>query len=212
MNNEFKKKFLLALKWFFYSFIWLGLILLAVDIITKNVVHHASGGNETWNVILIPNFLRISYVLNPNAAFGLGFDDPILNRVLYIIVAFIGLGIMIAVYVLRFKRIHKYVKACLSMMIVGAIGNLIDRLFYGFANYCVIDWIDFYGIWKWNFNIADSCIVVGTIMLIIWLIVAEIKDFRANKNRTKVTSPVLSKEEQRRENEAQEANNDNIES
>jgi hypothetical protein len=90
-------------------------------------------------------------------------------------------------------------------MAVGAIGNLIDRLFYTpeFLHNPyngVVDWIDFAGIWQFIFNIADSCVVVGTLMLIVYLIVDEIKEVRQKrKKEVKETGgKVLSKEEQKR--------------
>ena len=78
-------------------------------------------------------------------------------------------------------------------ILVGAIGNLIDRIFYG----KVVDFIDFFGIWHAIFNVADSFVVVGTIMLIIYLIVEEVKDYKARKAlEPKVEGKVLSKTEQ----------------
>ena len=72
-----------------------------------------------------------------------------------------------------------------------------DRLFYAKSGYCVVDWIDFCGIWRFIFNIADSGVVVGTIMLVVYLIIQEVKDYKANKmNEPKVEGKVLSKVEQ----------------
>lgn len=89
------------------------------------------------------------------------------------------------------------------MILAGAIGNVIDRIFYSpefLANPVngVVDWIDFYGIWKFNFNIADSCVVVAAIMLIVYMIVNEIIDYRKNnKDKPKEDNEkVLSKTEQ----------------
>ena len=169
------------LKWFFNSFIWLAVLLLAIDIITKLTV--AANKEYILNqsdqgIKLIPGFLAINYVENPNAAFSMGFANEDINRVLYIIVAIIGAFLIIGYYVWKYKKLNNYVKACLMMMSVGAVGNLIDRCFYGFSHFRVIDWINFYGIWGWNFNIADSSIVVGTIMLVVYLIVSEVKENR----------------------------------
>ena len=83
------------------------------------------------------------------------------------------------------------------LMLTGAIGNLIDRLFYAQSNFCVVDWIDFCGIWAYIFNLADSGIVVGTIMLIVWLIVEEVKEYKAQKAlEPKVEGKLISKTEQ----------------
>ena len=79
------------------------------------------------------------------------------------------------------------------MIIAGALGNAIDRIFFT-AEYLryidpstgkyitgVVDWIDFYGIWGFNFNIADSAVVVAVFMLIIYVIVTEIIAYRNKK-------------------------------
>ena len=187
-----------ALKWFFSSFIWLGLILLALDIVSKVLIFFLLGeGNSIPNPI-IPGFLTITCVLNPNAAFGLGFSDPVLNRVMYIIVYLIGLAILTGIYIVKYRKLSKLLRACLIMMAAGALGNLIDRLFYSFSGYQVIDWIDFYGIWKFVFNVADSSVVVGTIILIIWLIVTEVKDYKAKKAISAPEGKVLSADEKAR--------------
>ena len=132
----------------------------------------------------------------------MGFSDPNINRVLYIIIAFVGIGIITAVYVLKFKTLKCFVKACLMMIGFGALGNLIDRLFYAQSSFHVVDWINFYGIWDFHFNIADSAIVVGVIMLVVWLIVDEVKDYIKNKPaKVESKEKVLSSEEQRRQDE-----------
>lgn len=193
-----KQALLKALKWFFSSFIWLGLILLALDIVSKVLIFFLLGeGNSIPNPI-IPGFLTITCVLNPNAAFGLGFFDPVLNRVMYIIVYLIGLAILTGIYIIKYRKLSKLLRACLIMMAAGALGNLIDRLFYSFSGYQVIDWIDFYGIWKFVFNVADSSVVVGTIMLIIWLIVTEVKDYKTKKALVADEGKVLSADEKAR--------------
>jgi signal peptidase II len=196
--TNIKQALLKALKWFFSSFIWLGLILLALDIVSKVLIFFLLGeGNSIPNPI-IPGFLTITCVLNPNAAFGLGFFDPVLNRVMYIIVYLIGLAILTGIYIIKYRKLSKLLRACLIMMAAGALGNLIDRLFYSFSGYQVIDWIDFYGIWKFVFNVADSSVVVGTIMLIIWLIVTEVKDYKAKKALVADEGKVLSVDEKAR--------------
>lgn len=169
---------------FLNSFIWLAILLFVADLITKLVVAH--NREYIWaqgeqGLILIKGFLAINYVENPNAAFSMGFSNKEVNRVTYTIVAILGVICIIGYYVKKYKSTTRFVKACLMLMSVGGIGNLVNRLFFSFSHYCVIDWINFYGIWGFNFNIADSAIVVGTIMLIIHLIVTEVKENRAKQ-------------------------------
>ena len=208
-NESFGKKVLKGLKWFFFSYIWLGVLFLVVDLVTKLVIVNHFGAPDTGeSIVVIPNVVRIIYQVNEKAAMGIGFESAVVNRVIYCIVAFLGLGAILGFYIWKFKKINPLVKACLMLMAVGALGNLIDRLFYtpaflGAANNGVVDWIDFYfnyNVWAFTFNIADSCVVIGTIMLIVYLIVDEIKEFRKKKKEEVKASggKVLSKEEQSR--------------
>lgn len=208
--KQFWNKVLYGLKWFFFSFIWLFILFLVVDIVTKQaVVSYFKTHNQP--IQIIKGFLNINYTLNTKAAFGFGAGSDLTNRIIYIIVAIIGFGVIVGIYVWKFKKINNLTKACLMLMATGAIGNLIDRVFYSKqflttllyaaeSDGCVVDWIDFCGIWGYNFNIADSCVVVGTFTLIIYLIVEEIRD-AIKRKKLEVKEPagkVLSKEEQER--------------
>ena len=98
------------------------------------------------------------------------------------------------------------------MIVAGALGNCIDRIFYSasYLNYVdpstgkyitgVVDWIDFYGVWKFNFNVADIAVVVAAIMLIVYMIVMEIVEYNQKKKKepkkVEDTSKVVSKTEQ----------------
>lgn len=216
-NNE--NKVLKGLKWFFTSFIWLAIVMVLIDIATKHaVISYFKTHDEP--IVLIPGFLQINYTLNEAAAFGIGFDNATVNRVIYIIVALVGLGAIITYYVIRYKKINKYTRAVLMLIAAGALGNLIDRIFYSssfeWTSICsndngglVVDWIDFCGIWKFIFNIADSCVVIGVIMMIVYLIVDEVKIMK-EKRKQEIASnnneKVLSKEEKSRLENTNEAN------
>ena len=209
-----KEKLLKGLKWFYKSYIWLAVLLLAIDIITKQVIMHA--GMSAPAVIADWGFVHISYVLNPNAAFGFGATDPNVSRTIYLIVASLISAGLIFYLIWKRKEMKLLIRASLIMVITGAVGNMIDRIFYGplqgangLFQGMVVDWIDFYWFWGYNFNIVDSCIVVAAFILIIYVIVEEVKDYRAkNKSEVKpVNAPkkVLSKSEQEKlEREKQE--------
>lgn len=185
-----KEKILFGLKWFFNSFIWLGLVLLGLDIFTKQLMMALS--NNKIGVIADWGFVHISYVLNEGAAFGMGTGNPTANRIIYLVVAtLISIGLMCYLIIKR-KGTNKFIRATLIMVIVGAFGNMIDRIFYGplqgesgLFTGRVVDWIDFYWFWGYVFNIADCCIVIAAFMLIIYIIVQEVKDYRA-KNKSVV--------------------------
>ena len=192
MKNEFWGKVLKGLNWFLHSYIWLFIIFLATDIITKQCV--VRNMNEYQSIVLIPSwdsakpFLAITYVINTNAAFSFGVGSALANRIFYSIVAFCGFSIIVTIFIWKYKKLNGVVKACLMLIATGALGNLIDRLFYSAAFLHgadnlngVVDWIDFQIIWPFTFNIADSCVVVGVIMMIIFLIIDEVKLAKAKR-------------------------------
>lgn len=185
-----KEKLLKGLKWFYQSFIWLAVLLLAIDIISKQIIMHS--GVQAPGLIADWKFVHISYVLNPNAAFGFGASDPAVSRTIYLIVATLISSALIFYLIWKRKEMKLIVRASLILVVTGAVGNMIDRIFYGplqggngLFSGMVVDWIDFYWFWGYNFNIADSCIVVAAFMLIIYVIVSEVKDYMA-KNKTEV--------------------------
>jgi len=178
--SNFWKKFKAGLIWFFYSFIWLGLLLLILDFVTKRIIL-ANVGLGEW-IPLIPgdgSFLAITYVQNNGMAFGINFNDNTINAIFFISVSLIGMGILLFVLIKYWKRLNKLTKACLMLMLAGCLGNLIDRAFYVRADgaHFVVDWIAFFGPNGFpRFNLADSSLVVGAIILIVYLIVVEVKD------------------------------------
>jgi len=174
-----KEKVINASKWLFKSFIWLFIVLLGIDIATKQIIIHS--GVEPYSQVADWGFVRINYVLNYNAAFGLGASDHTVSRIIYLVTAsIISIG-LITYLIIKRKDMKLYIRACLVLIITGAIGNMIDRIFYA-PYYAVVDWIDFYWFWSYNFNIADCCIVIAAFMLIIYLIVTEVKEMIARRN------------------------------
>ena len=179
------------LKWFFESFIWLFVLGLVIDIVSKSIIK--TNMVEGDSIVLIPKFLAITFSYNEAAAFGMGFKEPEVNRWIYISVALLASAAILFFYIKKYKSYGKFLKACLMCILVGALGNLIDRLIYG----KVVDFIDFFGIWHAIFNVADSFVVIGTIMLVVFLILEEVKDYRAKKAaEPPVEGKVLSKTEQ----------------
>ena len=104
-------------------------------------------------VPLIKNFLNLTLVYNRGGAFGI-FQNQLL---LFVLVSFFAVGLIF--YNLRNKSNSIILKVVLSFILGGAIGNLIDRLRFGF----VIDFLDL-RIWP-VFNIADSVITIAALFL-----------------------------------------------
>ena len=208
-----KEKLLKVLRWFFASYIWLGIILLAADIISKNAIILNQDNIGPDGVVLIPGFLRVNYLINKNVVFGWDvFKNATANRAVFIVVALLVVAGLIFFLIKKWDKLNKFYKACIMMIIAGALGNTIDRIFYSisYLNYIdpktgqyitgVVDWIDFYGVWSFNFNIADSAVVVAAFMLIIYMIVVDIMDYRKKAKaapKKKIDNEkVLSKSEQ----------------
>ena len=210
-----KEKLVKGLKWFFNSYIWLGLLLLIIDIITKNVIvaNRQSIIDQGGNV-LIPGFLRINYIINNNLVFGLDiFKNELATRIVFSVIALLVTGGILVYLIKKWDKTNRFYKACLFMIIAGAVGNAIDRIFFSpeYLGYIdaggsyvayngVVDWIDFYGIWGFNFNIADSAVVVAAFMLIIYMVVTEIIEYRKKKKaepkKEEDNTKVVSKTEQ----------------
>ena len=134
------------------------IIFLAVDIISKLIISKYISLNES--ILIIKNFLNITYVRNTGVAWSL-FDN---QKLLVLIVSTIVIAGII-MYIKKNKPHSKIEQVAYSMILGGAIGNLIERLFYGY----VTDFIDVY-IFNYNypiFNLADTFIVIGAILLII---------------------------------------------
>ena len=194
-----KEKVINALKWFYQSFIWLFIIFLAIDIVTKQLIIHSGLEPDTGNY-LDWGFVHIGYILNYNAAFGLGTGNPVVSRILYLIIASLVSAGLVVYLILKRKETKLFVRACLVLIITGAVGNMIDRIFYA-PNYAVVDWIDFYWFWGYNFNIADSCIVVAAFMMIIYIIVLEVKDMIRKRNEENRVAELAKKAEEEEKND-----------
>lgn len=193
-----KEKIIKGLKWFYQSFIWLFIVFLTIDIVTKQLVAHS--GVQPGNQIADWGFVHINYVLNYNAAFGLGTGNETASRILYLVIASLVTAGLVTYLILKRKETKLFVRACLVLVITGAIGNMIDRIFYG-PYYAVVDWIDFYWFWGYNFNIADSCIVVAAFMMIIYIIVLEVKDMIRKRNEENRIAELAKKAEEEEKND-----------
>ena len=162
MNTSTKKTLLI------YAFI-IPLVLILLDQWTKYAVIQSFGvpmniceinlrpGNEHK----IPGPMDISLVCNPGISWGLLQGDSPMKRWILTAFAFIMSGVL--VYALTQSK-DRLTKLSIALIISGAIGNGIDRFFFG----AVTDFINFGEIgFHWVFNIADSAITCGVIGLLL---------------------------------------------
>lgn len=144
-----------------FSFILIAALLVA-DQVTKALI----AGNIALNssIEVIPRFLNLVHVRNKGAIFG--FFSQSANTLVFILLtlaSFAALGLVVF-YFLKTPPREKFLTLALSLILAGALGNLIDRVMRG----SVIDFLDFsVRGWHWpSFNVADSCITVGALFLV----------------------------------------------
>ena len=142
---DFKKigeKVLFGLKWFFHSYIWLFVLGFVTDLVTKLVMVNYFK-THTDPIIIIGTksnpFLQIDYVINNGIAFGFQTGNELANKIIFSIVSIVGAAAIIGLFIYNFKKFNAFLKACLMLMLVGALGNLIDRVVRGF----VVDFFSF---------------------------------------------------------------------
>ena len=134
-----------------------SIIVFIVDIISKILVSNFM--LEDQSIKIINNFLYFTYAKNTGIAFSF-----LEGNMLFIISMTLIIVVLLIKYVYN-KKLDLKEKISYGLVLGGAIGNLFDRIIYGY----VIDFIDVY-IFGYDypiFNVADSCVVVGIILILL---------------------------------------------
>ncbi len=119
------------------------------------------------DIVVIKDLFTFSYLENRGAAFGI-----FQNRLIFLslITAIVILGVVY--FIVKYKPTSKLLKISLSLIISGAIGNLIDRIYYKFVvDFIMLHYKDVY--YFPTFNVADMLVVIGTILLAIYILKEE---------------------------------------
>lgn len=136
----------------------IGIIMVAVDQIIKYFVTVYL--QPLGSVTVIDNFFNLTYVENNGVAFGM-FSD-----MRWVFVALTSVLLFVIMFIMFKKRPKgKMFYIAAGLIIGGGIGNLIDRIFYGY----VIDYLSL-SFFPPVCNFADYCITIGTVLLIIYLL------------------------------------------
>jgi len=146
---------------------WLIIIFgLIADRITK--LWALSSLKSIDNITIIKNYFAFEYLENRGAAFGI-----LQNKIwLLAIVTMLVIGGMIF-YLIKYKPSSKILRVAMAMIISGAIGNLIDRIYYKYVvDFILVHYKDIY--YFPTFNAADILVSVGTFFLIISILKDEI--------------------------------------
>lgn len=112
------------------------------------------------DLAVIKNFFYITYVENFGIAFGM-----FKNKTWFFVVSISIISLIMIYYIFKFYKKNAAITTCLSFILGGAIGNLIDRIRLGY----VVDYLHF-TIFPPVFNLADSAIVLGAIALSIYIV------------------------------------------
>jgi signal peptidase II len=145
---------------------WPAIAIICLDQISKLAVVNSLRLHESLPVI--DGFFNLAHIRNRGMVFGL-MNRPGFDFAFYVLViASLTAVAIIMIWLFRLKRNDRYLTLGLSLILGGALGNLIDRIRLGE----VVDFLDFFvGSYHWHtFNIADSAITVGTFLVAIILV------------------------------------------
>jgi signal peptidase II len=141
--------------------LWLTIILLITDQVTKQLVASTFDYRETLAVL---PFFNLTYVHNPGAAFSFLADQGGWQRWFFTAIAAIA-SVVFIVWMAKTPKEQKLLSIAFALILSGALGNLIDRVLFGY----VIDFLDFHwaGYHFAAFNVADSMIFIGAALMIL---------------------------------------------
>lgn len=134
--------------------------LVALDQVTKFLVRSSLSLGE--QVVLIPHVLALNYVQNTGMAFASFSGRATLLGLLSLLVSMV----LVVVIAKRLLFRHPMGLTALTLILAGAVGNLLDRLFLGY----VTDMIEVLFLNFYIFNVADCCVVIGGILMAIYVL------------------------------------------
>ncbi|MCW6061654.1 signal peptidase II [Clostridium sporogenes] len=147
----------------------MGIIILILGIVLDRIskiwaLNTLASGKD---IVIIKNLFSLSYLENRGAAFGI-FQNRLIFLSLITVIVILG----VAYFIVKYKPTSKLLKISLSLIISGAIGNLIDRIYYKFVvDFIMLHYKDVY--FFPTFNVADTLVVIGTILLVIYILKEE---------------------------------------
>ena len=154
------------------------LLTVVADQLTKSIIAGVLPA-EGDSLPVLENILHFTHVENEGAAFGMLAE----HRWVFMVLSVIGLA-AIAFIVLKEKPESRWVRLAAGLVLGGGIGNMIDRMGFGFAQKsgAVLDFIDCRFVNFYVFNVADSCVTVGCFLYLILIVAGEIRAAKEKKN------------------------------
>jgi signal peptidase II len=144
-----------------------AVVVLLLDQLSKWYIRHTFGLYES--VTVIDSVFHITHVRNAGGAFGFLNQGAHVWRVpFFVVVSCIAVGVLLA-FVRRIQPGQRWLLLALGAILGGALGNLVDRMVSGE----VTDFLDFHwrGYYWPAFNVADSCITTGMLILLVYSLV-----------------------------------------
>ena len=138
------------------KFLWLASVVIVADQVTKWIVQTSMALQDSTPVL--GDFFRLTYIHNSGAAFGLKIGPPFVHTAISIV------ALLALVWLFRsVPSDNRIMRPALSMVLGGALGNIIDRVRLGM----VVDFFDVgIGALRWPvFNVADSCVTIGILLI-----------------------------------------------
>lgn len=137
-------------------------VILAIDLLTKHFIFGAHSDRASTTVV-IDGVLVVTAVKNTGASFGI-FEGSVLALGIVSLIASIAIA---AVMVISVKLKNGLLATSLTLILGGALGNMVDRLFLGYVrDFIHLPFLPFFGI----FNIADNALTLGVVLILIYLI------------------------------------------
>ena len=136
-------------------------VVVALDQWSKLAVE---GALELYERIPVTSFFNLTKAYNPGAAFSFLADSGGWQRWFFTIVSSV-VSVALVVWLARMERAERALALSISLILGGAVGNLVDRVAYGH----VVDFVQVHwgGAYFPSFNVADSAITVGTALLLL---------------------------------------------
>ena len=143
-----------------------AILIIVVDQLTKAWVMSSLDLREVGQVAVWPPIFNFTWVENRGVSFGLFGDGSarwMLSAFSVVVAGVLGWWAL--------KADRRLLVSAIGLIMGGAIGNVIDRIRFGF----VVDFLDFSGtgVFPWVFNVADSAITIGVILLVLDSVLSE---------------------------------------
>ena len=141
------------------SWLWITVLVIGLDLYTKSM---ATDALDLYQSISIFPFFNFTLLHNTGAAFSFLSDAGGWQRWMFSAIA-VGTCVALIIWLWKLPKSDKWLAIALALIIGGAVGNVYDRLMYGY----VVDFLDFHwaGVHFPAFNVADAGISIGAVMM-----------------------------------------------